>query len=166
MARCGLRIVHLLEAPEAVPTLARWFVEEWGPWYGPDGRGDAEGDLAACGSRVALPICLVALSLDGAVLGTVALKHESVGCELGVGPWLAALLVGKSQRGQGIGTALVEAIERQARNIGLKAIYCSTNMAEGMLTRRGWEPFGESVSLRGRVAVYRRRLPTLGKDPS
>ena len=55
------RIVHLVDAPQAAPTLARWFVEAWAPYYGPGGPGDAEGDLAACRGRGALPICLVVL---------------------------------------------------------------------------------------------------------
>ena len=71
-----MRILHLIDAPEAVPVLARWFVEEWEPWYGPDGAGDAQADLAACASRDELPICLVALSQEGDVLGTAALKPE------------------------------------------------------------------------------------------
>ncbi len=33
----NIHIVHLLEAPEVAPTLERWFIEEWMPWYGPDG---------------------------------------------------------------------------------------------------------------------------------
>ena len=45
----------------------------------PNGPGDAKSDLAACRSRDELPICLVALSMDGEVLGTAALKSESVG---------------------------------------------------------------------------------------
>ncbi len=36
-----MRIVHLVEVPEVAPTLVRWFIEEWRPWYGPDGPGDA-----------------------------------------------------------------------------------------------------------------------------
>ena len=50
-ARQRLRIIHLLEVPEAAPTLARWFVEEWTPWYGPDGPGDAAVIRPLPGSR-------------------------------------------------------------------------------------------------------------------
>jgi len=100
-----MRIVHLLEVPEVVPTLVRWFIEEWGPWYGPDGPGDAHADLAACGSRDALPICLVAFGMDGELLGTAALKCESVSSEIGAGPWLAVVLVGANHQGKGVGTA-------------------------------------------------------------
>ena len=123
---------------------------------GPVVEGDAEGDLAACRSRDALPICLVALSESGDVLGTASLRSESVGSELGVGPWLAAVLVPREHQGQGVGTALVAAIEAEARRLGFECLYTSTSTAEGLLKRRGWEAFGASQSLRGPVAVYRR----------
>ena len=151
----NIRIVHLLEAPEVAPMLELWFIEEWMPWYGPDGPGDAESDLAACRSRDELPICLVALNMDDKVLGTAALKSESVGSELGVGPWLAAVLVGKDHQGKGVGTALVKAIEEEAVRLGFDSIYTSTDTAEGILERRGWQAFGTTESLRGPVTIYR-----------
>ncbi|MCG8356777.1 MAG: GNAT family N-acetyltransferase [Kiloniellales bacterium] len=151
------RIAHILDVPDAAPTLARWFVEEWQPWYGPDGPGDAERDLAACGGRDRLPLCLVAL--DGETpLGTAALKADSVGSELGVGPWLSAFLVDEAHRRRGIGSALVAAIETEAARLGFPAIYTSTGSAAGLLQRRGWQPFGASQSLRGPVEVYRCEL--------
>ncbi len=151
----NIHMVHLLEAPEVAPTLQRWFIEEWTPWYGPDGPGDAEGDLAACRSRDKLPLCLVALNLDNEMLGTAALKSESVGSELGVGPWLAAVLVGKDHQGKGIGTALVKAIEEEAVRLGFDSLYTSTDSAESILKRRGWQAFGTTESLRGPVTIYR-----------
>ncbi len=57
----GFNDVHLVDALEALPCIARWFVAEWAPWYGPDGPGDAESDLKACRSRSEVPLCLVAL---------------------------------------------------------------------------------------------------------
>jgi len=150
-----MRIAHLVDVPEAAATLVRWFVEEWAPWYGPGGAGNAEEDLAACRSREALPICLVAVGEDGEILGTAALKSDSVGSELGVGPWLAAILVGKARRGQGIGSALVAAIEGEAARLGFDAIYTSTDAASAMVRRRGWQAFGATLSLRGPITVYR-----------
>ena len=151
-------IVHLMDAPEVLPILARRFVEEWAQWYGPDGPGDAEDDLKACRGRNALPLCLVAVSGKGDVPGTAALKSESVGSEHGGGPWLAAVLVDKAHQGQGIGTALVEAIENEARQLGFESIYTSTDSADGTMARRHWQPFGETDSLRGPVTIYRKRF--------
>ena len=154
--RREMRIVHVLDVPGSMPTLARWFVEEWSPWYGPGGPGDAEADLAACSSRSELPICLVALNKDNDALGTIALKAESVGSELGVGPWLAALLVGREYRGKGVGKRLVEAIEGEAQRLGFSSIYTSSETDETTMTRRGWRAIGTTASLKGPITVYRR----------
>jgi len=137
---------------------ARWYVAAWAPWYGPGGQGDAAADLAACGADDALPLCLVALDADGTVLGTAALRADSVGREHGPGPWLAALLVDEARRGQGIGTALVAATEDAARRLGFTALYVSTDTTHGLFRRRGWQAVGDSASLRGAVTVYRLAL--------
>jgi GNAT superfamily N-acetyltransferase len=105
-------IAHLEDFSGLLPTLEHRFIEEWAPWYGPGGLGNARADLMACNSRAALPICLIALDKDGNLLGTAMLKSDSVGSELGVGPWLAAVLARPERHGKGIGTALVEAIEK------------------------------------------------------
>ena len=149
-----IRIVHLVDVPGVATTLAGWFIEEWRPWYGPDGPGDAERDLAACASRDALPFCLVALDGDKP-LGTAALKADSVGSELGFGPWLAAFLVETAHRRRGIGSALAAAIEAEAARLGFDAIFTSTDTAKGLLRRRGWQPCGTTQSLRGPVEIYR-----------
>jgi len=100
----------------------------------------------------------VALTADDDIIGTAALKAESVGSELGVGPWLAAVLVGKPHRGKGVGTALIKAIEETAARLGFQAIYTSTDAAESIVERLGWQAAGTSQSLRGTVTIYRRKL--------
>jgi len=153
-----MRIVHLIQVPKLRPELEQWFIDEWTPWYGPDGDGDAKADLDACDSRDKLPICLVALSASGELIGTASIRDESVGSELGVGPWLSAVLVKRQFRGKGIGTALVEAIETEAARLGFKEIYTSTDVAMKILERRGWEIFGAARSLRGELSVYRQAI--------
>lgn len=155
-----MKIVHLIDVPEVLPVLARLFVAEWAPWYGPDGPGDAKADLNACASRDALPLCLVALDDQGEILGTAALKAGSVGGELAPGPWLAALLVTEDHRKKGVGTALVESIEIEARRLGFGTLYTSTDAADTIMVRRGWQKTGETASLRGPITVFRRGLNT------
>ena len=153
-----IRIVALADAPAAAAVLADWFIEDWTPWYGPGGDGDAAADLAACCRRDALPLALVALDRDGAVLGTAALKAEPVADEPGPGPWLAALLVGPDHHGRGIATKLVAAIEAEARRLGYREIYTSTNAADRIIAGRGWQAVDTAGSLRGPLTVYRRVL--------
>jgi predicted N-acetyltransferase YhbS len=152
-------ISHLCDLPDLVATLESWFVAEWEPWYGPAGGGDAKADLAACTSHDALPLCLVACDENGALLGTASLKGDSVGSEVGEGPWLAAVLVAAEHQGKGVGSALVAAIEEEASRLGFPAIYTSTDTAMRILERRGWRPVGATQSLRGAVTVYRLGLP-------
>jgi GNAT superfamily N-acetyltransferase len=153
------QIVPLADAVATIPLLTRLFIKEWGPYYGPAGPGDAEKDLHECCNRDDLPIALVALDDDGTVLGTAALKKESVGSELGLGPWLAAFYVPIEHRKRGIGSALVEAIENKARNFGFESIFVSTDAAENIIRRRGWTALEKPAeSLRGPVAVYKLRL--------
>ena len=149
-----MRIVHLLDVPYCLPRLVDWFIAEWELWYGTEGEGDAGQDLAACGDRDAIPLCLVAMDTDDELLGTAALRAASVGSELGVGPWLAGFLVDPHYRRNGVGTALVAAIEAEADRLGFDAIYVSTDTARGIFERRGWQVCGSASSLRGPVAVY------------
>jgi GNAT superfamily N-acetyltransferase len=149
------RCVRLTDAAFAEPILVTMFLAEWEPYYGPRGPGDAEADVRACLSPDRLPIAVVALDADDQVLGTAALKTDSVGAELGVGPWLAALLVAPEHRRNGIGSALVTAIEAEAWNRGYEALYCATGSARRLLTRRGWQAYGVTRALSGRLIVYR-----------
>lgn len=146
---------HLLDHRELVPVLVDWFIEEWQPWYGPDGEGDAEADLLTCRDRNALPVCLIALDSETRLLGTIALRGNSVGSDLAEGPWLAGLYVAPEHRRRGVGTALVAALEQEAARLGFEAVYTSTDAADGIMRRRGWEPVGSAQSLRGEVAVFR-----------
>ena len=71
-----LQIELLADHIEAIPTLERWFELEWAPYYGPNGPGDAQKDIADSCNRDKLPVSLVAIS-DGKVCGTATLKTES-----------------------------------------------------------------------------------------
>jgi GNAT superfamily N-acetyltransferase len=150
-----IRCVRLTDAAFAAPKLVEMFLAEWDPYYGPRGPGDAEADVKACLEPDRLPVAFVALDADDQVLGTAALKTDSVGAELGVGPWLAALLVAPEQRRNGIGSALVAAIEAEAWRRGYEALYCATDSARRLLTRRGWQAYGVTRALSGRLIVYR-----------
>jgi len=150
----AVTIRHLLEVSGALSVLARWFVGEWAPYYGPEGPGDAEADLKAASDRDRLPLCLVALDAAGEVTGTIALRAESVISHRHLTPWLAALLVAPERRRGGIGTALIAAVEDEARRLGFERIYTGTDVAAGLIERRGWRPLDTGATLTGPVKVY------------
>jgi len=153
-----IEIRYLAEAPKAVPKLVDLFLDEWEPYYGSDGPGIAEADIWECCQTSSLPLALVAIDGNGEVVGTGALKAGSVGSEPGQGPWIAALVVEKSRRGNGIGTALIAALESEARSFRYSFLYTSTDTAGSILLNRGWQALNQASSLRGPITVYRAKL--------
>lgn len=154
-AEPDIRIVPLTGITDRLPQLVSLFVAEWEPYYGKSGPGDALEDLTACCDHDELPIALVALDTDDRLLGTAALKEESVGSKPGQMPWLAALVVGPQHRGRGVGTRLVAAICSEARRRGFDRLYISTDTAGTIVKRLGWLPLDTVASLRGPITVYR-----------
>ena len=148
-----LHIRHLADIPEALPELAQWFRAEWAPFYGPDGPGDAEADLHASMNRDALPICLVATDSTGSPVGTISLKADSIS-HRHLAPWGAAFVVVSDHRNQGVGTALLAALENKARELGFRKLHISTDGARAIVERRGWHAIGTAESLRGPITVY------------
>lgn len=149
------QIAFLIDRPSAIPRLAKLFADEWTPWYGPDGKGNAQADLVGCMNRDKLPIAVVVENEDGFALGTAALKHESLGSEFGFGPWLAAVVVDPEFRGCGIGSSLIQAVEELAQKLAFTRIYTSTDTANSIIERRGWKCLHQTVqSLRGAVPIY------------
>ncbi|MBN9460551.1 MAG: GNAT family N-acetyltransferase [Burkholderiales bacterium] len=142
---------------EALPELCRMFEAEWPSWYGAGGRGSAANDLRAFSATSGLPFGVVALRRSE-VCGVAALKAESIPSHRHLTPWAAAGVVKVSLRGQGIGAALLAALEEQARDRGYRAIHCATSTAESLLQRRGYRLL-ERVMHEGQdLGVYQRGL--------
>ncbi|MCG8557895.1 MAG: GNAT family N-acetyltransferase [Proteobacteria bacterium] len=148
-----IRIRYLADTQDALATLVDWFVDEWRPYYGSDGPGNAEADLRESMNRDALPICLVAATDAGDIAGCISLKSESIS-HPELTPWGAAFLVAPTYRRQGIGTMLVAALEKEARRLGFSQLYMSTDAATRIVERRGWRAFDTTESLRGTITVY------------
>lgn len=140
-----------------LPELRSWLEAEWPGWYGEGGRGVAERDLIALSAQAGLPFGVVALR-DGRLCGLAALKAESIPSHAHLCPWAGTGLVAPSLRGQGIGSLLLDALERQAKADGFSSIHCATVTAESLLLRRGWLLL-ERIAYEGQnLGVYRRVL--------
>ncbi len=153
----ALRIEYLADCPAVLSQLEKWFLQEWAPYYGPDGPGDAVEDLRSSRNRRALPITLVALKGDE-LCATGALKAESVETHKHLGPWVAALLVTPKYRRQGIRGQLVDALEELARELGFEQLYYGADVTDRYREGNGWEPLERVSYLTGEGSIYRKTL--------
>lgn len=151
-------IFHLVDVPESIAALAEMYVQEWLPYYGPDGPGDASADLFASCNRDDVPLVLVAMNKVGDVIGTGALKSHSLGAELDEGPWLAALVVSPTSRRRGVGTAIMGALIEKARQLGFQSVYISTDASDHLLKNQNWRHLRDTSSMRGSISVFRHDL--------
>jgi GNAT superfamily N-acetyltransferase len=151
-----LRIELLGDHVDLVPTVAAWHWEEWGRSY-PEASlaGWTEG-LAGRARRDGLPTW-VAFSGDEPV-GSVSLVDHDMDVHLDLTPWLAGLYVVPSHRGRGIGSALMRACERAARDSGVAILYLYTDpaTAAGLYAPHGWSTLSEE-RYRGELTVVMRK---------
>ena len=73
-----------------------------------------------------IPLSLIALA-DGQLVGTVNLIENDDSKRTHLRPWLAAMVVAKAFRGQGIGTQLVHALLAEAQRLGFATVYFGTD---------------------------------------
>lgn len=143
--------------PDLLSTVRGWFEDEWPEYYGPGGRASAEADLLAYSRTGALPLGLVALQAGNAC-GFAALKSEPFPSHPHLSPWAGAAVVVPTLRRRGIGRALLEGLEKEARALGHNRIYCATGTSASLLLRCGWQLLDRVAHEGQEIEVYEKAL--------
>jgi GNAT superfamily N-acetyltransferase len=154
-----MKITYLADHKEVIPRLADWFYQEWFYLYPNKTINDVRNAIGERINRDSIPVALVAFK-GTALVGTVCLKTYDMDTRLDLSPWLAGLYVPESWRRQGIGTALVEAIEEKAKILGILKLYLYTPSAESFFLRMAWRP-KETTKYHGAVVTIMEKEITL-----
>jgi GNAT superfamily N-acetyltransferase len=129
--------IRRLEVEEpAFETVARWRYDAFFAQEGitfEESRDALRAWMGGLGYETAL-----LAELDGQPAASCLFVREEIDAKHQLTPWLAALYVAPAFRKQGIGSALVHAIERHARDVGCNELYLYTVTAEGLYTKLGW----------------------------
>lgn len=152
-----ITIKPLAEVPELIPLIEVWFKGEWPDYYGMTGPGNARQDLHDFCNAAAVPLGLVAF-VDGNPCGFSAIKGEPFPTHPHLGPWIGAGYVLPSRRRQGIGHALLLALEAEARSLGFARIYCATSTSDTLMRRAGWQLLETVPYQSSEVGVYQLAL--------
>jgi len=149
-----VEIAFLADRPQAIPSLAAWFIAEWPEYYGKRARADVEQDFRECLNTQRLPIGLVAYD-DGAPCGVIVLRESAMTDLPQYRPGLGAFYVAASHRNRGIGAQLVRAGIGVARGLGHSAIYATTGRAGKIFERSGGQDLGTILHRGQALTLYR-----------
>jgi N-acetylglutamate synthase-like GNAT family acetyltransferase len=122
-----LQISHLFERPQLIEPVAQMIYNEfWRDAIDGMSLDDLVVHLRTATDANHIPLCLIALH-GKELLGTVNLIENDDAARSHLRPWLAAMVVRENQRGNGIGTKLVNALLINARRMHIPALYFGTD---------------------------------------
>ncbi|PCJ64112.1 MAG: hypothetical protein COA58_14090 [Bacteroidetes bacterium] len=139
---------------ETISTIANWYFDEW-----ETPAVETFNRLENLPNQKAL--LQVVASIDDKLIGTAGLANDVNLTQVykkfnHLKPWVALIYTVPNYRKHGIGRLLLEAIEQQAIEMGLKDIYLCTFTAESLYTKCGWEKL-ERVNYKGYDSVIMKK---------
>lgn len=131
-----IRTLRLRPGMKEIALCARWRVEAFAGVIG----ASFDDEVASLERFVADQRDQVAIVAEcgGATAGTCLLVPSEIDPVHDVSPWLAGLYVSPEHRRHGVGSALVRAIEDEARARGHETLYLYTTGAVRYYERLGW----------------------------
>jgi GNAT superfamily N-acetyltransferase len=122
-----------------IPTIAKWHWTEWG-------HADPEGSLAAWTIALStrtnvdsIPTAFVALSEADEPIGSVVLVDSDMSTHPEFTPWIAGLFVVPSDRGRGLGSALMKHATDAAIQMRYTDLFLHTSTATPLYLNLGWK---------------------------
>ena len=157
MGKNMITIGFLANYLDSIPTLAKWFRDQWPDYYVDISQGGIEQGFLEEASHDRLPIRLIAFE-SNELAGTIILReHGSVNLP-GFQPELGGLFVEEGHRGHGIGTGLIGAGMKLALDLGYETVYATTVNATGILERLGWKFMKTVIHRYEQLALYQCKL--------
>ena len=143
-----LKLAFLADHPEAVPTIARWYFEEWGYL----GAGSCVDEVAEKVriylNKDKIPLIILALK-DGKPAGVVQLKYREMDIYPEKEHWLGGVYVPAKHRGKGLAAKIINKALDVAKSLGVTTLYLQTlNLEGGLYKHLGWAPV-EQVNYHG-----------------
>jgi GNAT superfamily N-acetyltransferase len=153
-----MKIAYLADHTEHVETVAAWQHAEFGYLTPAMTRADRTERLRRSLQKNALPMAFIALSEDGALLGSAGILATTV-THAHLTPWLSSVYVPDELRGRGIASALSLHAVGKAAALGFNRLCLFTPRSEALYARIGWVTFdridhnGVALMLMGRLTA-------------
>lgn len=143
-----------------LPTIASWYVKEWGQTKDLEETQKEIENLQAYRNENKVPLILVAFEKD-TLLGVVQLKIREMTIYPNYQYWVGGVFVGKQYRNRGIAKLLVLEAIKKARELHIDKLYLQTeNRSGGLYKELGWSAI-EEVNYNGEdVVVMQKEIAT------
>lgn len=155
----GITIERLSAESQHLDQVAGWTFGAWGHLHPEADIADWHRATAQMCGSAGVPSVFVAMR-QGQALGTASLSPDDMSIRRELTPWLASVFVPPEHRGQGLASALVRRVEREARDHGVEWLYLYTPDQQSLYRRLGWDDMEELDYLGERVTIMGRRLGT------
>ena len=154
-----MKFEFLTKRLDAIPTVARWYNEEWGRRLHDETEEASVKKLRPYLNDDKIPFILLAIE-HGEIIGAAQLKYrEMADLYPEKEHWLGAVFVAPAHRGQGIGSKLAQQIAAIAPSYGVRTLYLQTERLDGgIYTRLGWQPVEQADNHGIRVLVMERHV--------
>lgn len=131
-----MKISYLADHQSVIPTVSDWFYREWGYLHPERIKQDVFRLISERTNKNKIPVALVAFE-GKELIGTICLKVNDMETRPELTPWLTGLYVKESWRKRGVGSALVNATEKKALELGLNHLFLYTPESENFYTKLG-----------------------------
>jgi GNAT superfamily N-acetyltransferase len=132
-----MQISHIKYFQLWIPIIAKWIYEEWAYAFPLRDLQEIQRGLYGRVNESEMPITLIAHDERG-VLGTASLKAADMDLMPELTPWLSSVYVHADHRGTGVAKALVEEIEKIAKQLGFTKLYVFNPITHGVFESMGW----------------------------
>ncbi len=157
-----MNILPLADHPDCIPTLARWFHDEWSGFDGRSVEVIAQ-QLQANLNHDRIPITFLAMR-GAELLGTISIELSDLPPRDDLSPWLASLFVAPSARRQGVGTALCHHVLQFAMEHGIPELHLWTPGSPAFYLRQGWRVTENLLYAGQPISLMRRAIQGVRQD--
>ena len=143
-----MELEYLANNKSAIPTLAKWYFEEWGHLLEENSLDKEIQNLHLYLNTDKIPLIILAIK-DQKILGAAQLKFREMDIYPDKEHWLGGVYVSKQHRGNGIAKIIISEAITKAKKLGVHKLYLQTeHLSGGLYSRLGWETI-EQVYYRG-----------------
>jgi len=154
-----IRLDLLINHPTAVPTVAKWWFDQWGHFQLGAGIDDWISDIHDALSNDEIRVYVIAILGDEVVGAAILKNHEMRDKFPDKRYWLGNVYVADTWRGHGIAAALVRKIIRIANEKRISALHLQTlHLDGGLCARLGWQRIDQVTHLGNEVCVMVRPI--------